>query len=347
MGEKLIGNVALVIVSVILSLLAIEASLWIYGYLKGDRFPNAYDTELGWAPRLDVRERDYLSGTIVTTLEDGTRSNASMEVQNATNPILAVGDSFTWGVGVSDWETWPAQLEKLSGRRVVNGGVGGYGIDQAFLRARRLLGRNSFSILIFSFIPEDIERGEYSVLHHIAKPYFDVKDGRLTLENVPVPVPPPPPKGSGLLTTLKRSRLVSAVIERMFPKLENPQNHDTRVLDEQQGRAVACALFHELEEVTKSRGSQLIVVLQRHEAESVANVTTAEYALSCLSDPATQVLDFKPALSELKTTDLLRYKRLYIPNDVHMTAEGNQFVAQEILPNLKERLTEFDRKVRD
>ena len=239
-----------------------------------------------------------------------------------------------------DRETWPAQLEKLSGRRIINGGVGGYGADQAFLRARRLLGRNRFSILIFSFIPEDIERGEHSVLYHIAKPYFDLTDGRLTLENVPVP--PPPPKGSGLLATLKRSRLVSAVVKRTFPKLENLQN-DTRVLDEQQGRAVACALFHELEEVTKSRGSQLIVVLQHHTAESVADVTTAEYALSCLSDPATRVLDLKPALSELKTTDLLRYRRLYISKGGHMTAEGNQFVAQQILPILKERLTAFDR----
>jgi hypothetical protein len=28
---------------------------------------------------------------------------------------------------------------------------------------------------------------------------------------------------------------------------------------------------------------------------------------------------------------------LYIPNDGHMTAEGNQFVAREILPVLGER----------
>ncbi len=334
--NKLIGNVALVIGSVVLSLLAVEASLWIYAYLRGDRFPNAYDAELGWAPRPDVREHDYLSGTIVTTLEDGTRSNGSAQAPNATEPILAVGDSFTWGEHVSDWETWPAQLEKLSGRRVINGGVGGYGTDQAFLRARHLLGRNRFSILIFSFIPGDIERGEYSVIYHIAKPYFDFKDGGLTLENVPVP--PPPPKGSGLLATLERSRLVSGVLKRMSSKLDNPQNpEDGRVLDQQQGREVACALFRELERVTKSRGSELIVVLQRHEAETVAMVTTAEHALSCLSDPATRVLDLKPALSELKATDLSRFKRLYISNDGHMTAEGNHFVASEIAKFLSER----------
>lgn len=73
------------------------------------------------------------------------RLTGDEEVRDVTKPILAVGDSYTFGDEVSDWETWPAQLQKLSGRRVINGGVFGYGIDQAFLRARRLLSRYQFS----------------------------------------------------------------------------------------------------------------------------------------------------------------------------------------------------------
>src|SRR6516162_8074461 len=73
----------------------------------------------------------------------------------------------------SDWETWPAQLEKLSGTRVINGGVFAYGIDQAFLRARRLLDRYRFSTLIFSFISDDISRCRYSKVGSAGKPYFD------------------------------------------------------------------------------------------------------------------------------------------------------------------------------
>lgn len=336
MNERLIGNIVLVIGSIILSLVAVEAGLWIYAYLRGDHFPNVYDAELGWAPKPNARGHDYIWGTTTTTLEDGTRSNGDREVRNGSEPILAVGDSFTWGEKVSDRETWPSQLEKLSGTRVVNGGVGGYGVDQSFLRARRLLDSNRFRTLIFSFIPGDIERGEKSVLYHMGKPYFDIKDGRVTQENVPVPAPNL--TESGVLATLKDSVLVQVVLKRTFPNLlEDPQRPDqVRVLDEQQGREVGCALFHELEEVTKSRGSQLIVLLQRHEAETVANLTTAEYALSCLSDPATRVLDLKPALSKLETTDPSRYKRLYISNDGHMTAEGNEFVAREILSILTE-----------
>jgi len=65
---------------------------------------------------------------------------------------------------------------------VINGGVFAYGIDQAFLRARRLLDRYRFSTLIFSFISDDISRCRYSKVGSAGKPYFDFDDGRLTLE---------------------------------------------------------------------------------------------------------------------------------------------------------------------
>jgi hypothetical protein len=36
-----------------------------------------------------------------------------------------------------DEETWPTQLQRLTGRRVLNGGVTGYGFDQMVLQLRR------------------------------------------------------------------------------------------------------------------------------------------------------------------------------------------------------------------
>jgi hypothetical protein len=40
-----------------------------------------------------------------------------------------MGGSFTFGEDVSDLEAWSAQLQRLTGRRVLNGGVSGYGFD--------------------------------------------------------------------------------------------------------------------------------------------------------------------------------------------------------------------------
>ncbi len=45
---------------------------------------------------------------------------------------LALGCSYTEGVGVAADETWPAQLAKLVGYKVWNLGIGGVGIDTCF-----------------------------------------------------------------------------------------------------------------------------------------------------------------------------------------------------------------------
>jgi hypothetical protein len=238
---------------------------------------------------------------------------------------------------VADSETWPAQLDQLSGKRVVNGGVDGYGVDQIFLRAQRLLNRYRFSTVIFSFIPDDIRRSEMSVMFATAKPYFDFTRGQLTLENVPVPPPSfLPQKESPLLIAVEHSRLVDAVMKRVSPKWWLHGVSETQVQDQEQAIKVACALLHKLEELTKSRGSELIVLAQHWEFEPASESMESERVLRCLSDPATRVLDLKPALSALKARDPSRYHQLYNPF-LHMSAEGNQFVARELLPVLAER----------
>jgi hypothetical protein len=335
--KKNLVNVVLLVASVIFSLLALEVGLrvyhneWKYTNFRvpqENKFGNhTFDAELGWVPKQG--KSSFEGATTVTVFKDGIRSNGSGDAwEGSDHPILAVGDSFTFGDGVSDWETWPAQLERLSGRRVINGGVGGYGVDQIFLRTQRLLSRYQFSTVIFSFIPADIYRDQMSVLWAKAKPYFDFRDGQLTLENVPVPPPSLKVKDGKLEIALEHSRLVHAVMKRLFPKWWLKAPSEIQVQDEKSANKVACALLHNLEDLTKSLATDLMVLLEHGEgfAESVEDAKV----LNCLSVPTTRVLDLGPELSRFKANDRSRYDRLYFSSHGHMTAEGNQFVALEI-----------------
>ena len=118
---------------------------------------------------------------------DGFRSCGEHAASHDDGAILTVGDSFTYGDEVRDEETWPAQLQRLTGRRVLNGGVTGYGIDQMVLRAERCVAAHRPAILVLSFIADDVRRVEMRRLWWRDKPWFAVEGSGLALKGVPVP----------------------------------------------------------------------------------------------------------------------------------------------------------------
>jgi hypothetical protein len=98
-----------------------------------------------------------------------------------------VGDSCTFGEEVADVDTWPAQLERLSGGRDLNGGVSGYGFDQIVLRAEQLADRHKPAMIVVGFTADDVRRAEMRRLWGRDKPWFVLDGDRLRLAGVPVP----------------------------------------------------------------------------------------------------------------------------------------------------------------
>ena len=115
-----------------------------------------YDTELGWEPQ--PGSSGVLMHQPITFSAVGLRNqNNGLQVDEGS-PILAVGDSYTAGYAVKDDETWPADLERRLRHRVLNGGVHGYGLDQAVLRAEKLAKRFHPHTIVLAFIAHDIDR---------------------------------------------------------------------------------------------------------------------------------------------------------------------------------------------
>ncbi len=108
--------------------------------------------------------------------------------------IVAVGDSFTHGDGVSNEETWGARLEALLPElEVVNFGVPGYGTDQAFLRWRRDTRSLRTHFAVLGIWPENLCRNLNVIRYFLQpgggfsqKPRFLVKSGGLEVIGQPV-----------------------------------------------------------------------------------------------------------------------------------------------------------------
>jgi GDSL-like lipase/acylhydrolase family protein len=118
----------------------------IYGYL-------APDPITGYSPAdgaFVIREPGWNNAML--TIRKGVRVNRNIPRSSPDGAILAVGDSFVFGDQVSDNETWPSILERRLNRRVVNGGVPGYGTVQAVLRAEHLLKAEPYSLVILSIL---------------------------------------------------------------------------------------------------------------------------------------------------------------------------------------------------
>jgi hypothetical protein len=152
---------------------------------------SVYDPGLGWVNRPNVRIADLFGpGHDVRINRQGFRNDRDFPaaVPEGRLRIICTGDSFTFGAGVDNDQTWCQLLESLDPRiETVNMGQTGYGVDQAYLWYRRDGSRLSHQVHLLAFITDDFYRMQSGEFLDYPKPMLDVQNGRLVPTNVPVP----------------------------------------------------------------------------------------------------------------------------------------------------------------
>lgn len=173
-----------------------------------------YDPALGWVPAEGYRSERVRVNAL------GLRGpELAREKPRGERRVLAVGDSFTFGEGVADADTWPARLERtLGGPRVANLGVLGYGLDQQLLRLRQTGLALDPDVVVLAPFDDDLDR-VLLAFRDYAKPRFRLEGGALRLTHVPVPPPEEvlevfPPRLPRLLLPPLVRRGVRPLVER-------------------------------------------------------------------------------------------------------------------------------------
>jgi hypothetical protein len=338
--KRLLLILASIVATLVVLEIGLRASTWGYLFVwpnfvldartvlaerDGQRY--RHDAELGYVPRAGY------SAPGITIGDDGLR-RSGFAVSDA--PILAVGDSFTFGDEVADGETWSAALEHITGKQVLNGGVSGYGFDQTVLRAEQLAWKYKPAAIVVSFIADDIRRTEMRRLWSADKPYFDLVGDKLELRNVPVPERADP---KATLTfwqkTLGYSYLFDFVLRRL-DLLHDWFGDHIRVHPPGSGEAIACRLAERLAELQRTSGAKVILLAEYDPVVWDDPKFAAEQRrltgglLSCAARNGLATIDTFDALSASGNP-----RSLYVL--WHMNQQGNALIARLIAEQLAER----------
>jgi hypothetical protein len=151
-----------------------------------------FDRELGWVVGPGRRSANGL----YESTSFGARRDSAQADPAPRSPVwvTAFGDSFTHGDDVGGAETWQHFLAARSSKAVVNFGVPGYGVDQAYLRYLALRGDWPSPHVLIGFMADHIGRhlNRYrpfiSPSEHVffVKPRFVLRGDELALVRPPL-----------------------------------------------------------------------------------------------------------------------------------------------------------------
>lgn len=294
--------------------LVIAAELLVRLAYPHDRLEYVVDDEVLWLFRpgqSGTFERKDGLVTRETVNQAGFRGPLELLADDPRPRVLALGDSYTWGWGVNDEETWPARLAAGADQhwQVVNGGVPGWGVFQAETRLRRVIRQVRPAVVVLLLVEGDIYRQPYA---NEAKKRAQLRQSRLRHAVRSI---------SRLVTVtarwwegLRLARAGQAVAN------ERPRSGNAFERYWQADRARLSAMAA----TCRENSAELIVVGWPQGTNDTA-FFLADLAAWGQAEGVT-TLDLSPTLAPVPRSERV------IPNDGHPNAKGQQLTADSIRP---------------
>jgi len=320
MSSSIKRKVALAIVSSVLSLFLFELLLAVFHVsfsapplYPGDiepEYDQTTDPLIGWKlpPSAVVSETTDDYSVSYTSNSLGFRATREFDAASTPQPIVFLGDSYTFGSGVDDGETFVSLLERqLESIPCVNMGIGGFGIDQMWMTLRYYALPLKPRAVVLSFVRRDLDRSLSAYrLGHIwrEKPTFRLENGSL----VPLTGANSP---SGVRRFLEQHSRVAALWRKAENSLSEhyPLGYRWRL-----NRAI----FKAIRDDCTRAGLPLLVVHIPIDRRKPAPVFRREFAEMRI--PFVDLTEQLPSDAD----------SLYYPRDHHLTPAGHRWVAERL-----------------
>ena len=115
----------------------------------------------GWTTKKNIKI--FVEGHSYTTNNIGERSTVNYKKDETKYEVLVLGDSMTFGEGISDEFVWTNIVKKNKNVNIINLAVPGYGIDQMYLVLTETIEIYKPDLVILAFVKDDFARSMLSL----------------------------------------------------------------------------------------------------------------------------------------------------------------------------------------
>lgn len=313
-----------------------------------------YDSQLGWAlsPGWSGQHTHYDYQADYSIGTDGFRIQTEGTADGGAPQYAVFGDSFTFGLGAQNAETFVSRLNASGQGTFRNFGTPGTSTDQQLLLMRQVLPRDAYAgVLLVVYLPNDLLDNTlaYPLQAEQAKPYFQLQNGRLALSNVPVPLAPKPAllRSTNLSSlvlegfTVEPSPFENTSLARLLSNVVSGRQYEMAELRPvlERNLAPALELFSALlddiaREADQSGASLTVALLPGRDAMVNAGGISHHYqeylresALAMLEQRDIESVDLMTDIANESDDDI---RQMYFPNDGHLTAIGHNYVADRL-----------------